>query len=117
MAVALMLAATACASNPPAPVAELQAAQQAIAAAERDEAGQFAPGELGEARTRLASANLAVKNENMTSAERLALQSRASAEYASAKTASIKAAAVNADMVRTNAALVDEMNRKAGAAR
>jgi hypothetical protein len=117
IAASLILAVSACASNPPVPTASLQAAQQAIAVADRAEAGQFAPGELGDARTRLASANQAVESKNMTSAERLALQSRAAAELATAKTAAVKAVAVNADMVRSNAALTEEMNRNAGAAR
>jgi hypothetical protein len=54
----LLLAA--CASTPPAPTANLQAAQQAIAAAERSEAARYAPGELSEAHTKLALADTAV---------------------------------------------------------
>jgi outer membrane protein OmpA-like peptidoglycan-associated protein len=41
-----------CASTPPAPAASLQAAKQAISNAEGAEAGRYAAGELGEARTR-----------------------------------------------------------------
>jgi Domain of unknown function (DUF4398) len=115
LAASLPFMGVACASTPPAPTAALQAAQQAIVVAEREQAGQFAPGELGDARARLASANKAVETKNMVVAERLALQSRAAAELSTAKTASIKAAAINADMVRSNAILVEEMNRKAGA--
>ncbi len=114
LAASLPFTGVACASTP-APSAALQAAQQAIVVAEREQAEQYAPGELGDARARLASANKAVESKNMAAAERLALQSRAAAELSTAKTASIKAAAVNADMVHSNAVLVEEMNRKAGA--
>ena len=114
-AASLLIMASACASAPPAPTAELLAAQQAIVVAESNEASQFAPGELGDAQARLVSANAAAKKEDMADAERLALQSRAAAELATAKSASVKAAKVNADMVHGNATLVEEMNRKTGA--
>jgi outer membrane protein OmpA-like peptidoglycan-associated protein len=74
----LMLAA--CASTPPAPTASLQAAQLAISNAERADASRYAGGELGEARTKLASADTAVKEQRMTMAERFAEESRAEAE-------------------------------------
>src|ERR1700738_4255122 len=108
----LLLAA--CASTPPAPTANLQAAQQAIAAAERSEAARYAPGELSEAHTRLASADTAVTERKMVVAEHFADQSRAEAELASAKTSAAKAHAVNAEMKRSNGTLVDEMKRGAG---
>ena len=63
LAGALMIAA--CASTPPAPTAQLQAAQQAIATAERADAGRHAAVELGEARTKLAAADAAVREEKM----------------------------------------------------
>jgi hypothetical protein len=111
---AIITLGAACASTPPAPQASLQAAQQAIATAERDDAGHSAPGDLGDARSKLAAANVAVTNEQMTSAHRLALESRAAAELASAKSASVKALAVNAGMNSSNAALTDELNRNVG---
>ncbi len=40
-----------CASSPPAPTASIQAARQAIASAERAEAGRFAAGDLGAKRS------------------------------------------------------------------
>jgi hypothetical protein len=61
-----MLAA--CASTPP-PTASLQAAQAAISNAERADASRYAAGELGEARTKLASADTAVREERMIAAE------------------------------------------------
>ncbi len=116
-AVAFVALSAACASTPPAPDASLQAAEQSITAAERLDAGHSAPGELGEARSKLAAAKVAVEAGRMASAERLALQSRAAAELASAKTASAKALAVNAEMKSSNAAMLDELNRNTGAAR
>ena len=109
---ALMLAA--CASTP-APTASLQAAQQAIATAERAEAGNFAAGELAEARAKLASADTAVKEEEMVMAERFADESRANAELASAKTSAAKAKAVNDEMKLSTGTLIEEMERSSGA--
>ena len=107
----LMLAA--CASTPP-PTASLQAAQLAISNAERTDASRYAPGELGEARTKLASADTAVKEQRMIIAERFAEESRAEAELASAKTADVKAKAVNHEMTRSTDTLVEEMQRSSG---
>src|SRR6202047_3852028 len=108
----LMLAA--CASTPPAPTASLQAAQLAISNAERTDASRYAPGELSEARTRLASADTAVREQRMIMAERFAEESRAEAELASAKTADVKAKAVNHEMTRSTDTLVEEMQRSSG---
>ena len=108
----LMLAA--CASTPPAPTASLQAAQLAISNAERTDASRYAPGELSEARTKLASADTAVKEQRMIMAERFAEESRAEAEFASAKTADVKANAVNHEMTRSTDTLVEEMQRSSG---
>jgi len=108
-----VLLSAACASTP-APVAHLQAAQQAIAAAERGEAARYAPGELSEAHTRLAMADTAVTERKMLVAEHYADQSRAEAELASARTSAAKANAVNEEMRRSNGTLVDEMQRNSG---
>jgi hypothetical protein len=112
LAAVLLLAG--CASTPPVPTANLQAAQQAIAAAERSEAARYAPGELSEAHTRLALADTAVSEKKMVVAEHFADQSRAEAELASAKTSAVKANAVNDDMKRSNGTLIDEMKRGSG---
>src|SRR5579872_957202 len=116
MALGLMgvLLLAACASTPPAPTANLQAAQQAIAAAERGEAARYAPGELSEAHTKLALADTAITERKMVAAEHFADQSRAEAELASAKTSAAKANAVNDEMKRSNGTLVDEMKRNSG---
>ena len=108
----LLLAA--CASPPP-PTASLKLAQQAIATAEQNEAGRYAPGELAESRTELAAANTAVSDKQMVTAKQLAEESTAAAEFASAKTADAKANAVNDEMKRSTATLVQEMQRNAGA--
>lgn len=104
----------ACASTPPAPTSQLQAAQLAISNAERTDAGRYAAAELGEARAKLASAHAAVLEESMVAAARLAEQSRVEAELASAKTAEAKAAAVNEQMKHSTGTLIDEMQRNTG---
>jgi diphthamide biosynthesis methyltransferase len=107
----LMLGA--CASVPP-PTASLQAAHQAISDADRAEAGRYASAELGEARTKLTSANDAVAEKKMMVAERLAVESRAEAELASAKTANVKANSVNDEMKHSTSTLIEEMQRHSG---
>ncbi|MFL6605653.1 MAG: DUF4398 domain-containing protein [Steroidobacteraceae bacterium] len=104
----------ACASTPPAPLANVQAAQQAIATAERGEAARYAPGELGEAHAKLTLADSAITERKMVIAEHFADQSRAEAELASAKASAVKAGAVNEEMKRSNGTLVDEMKRGSG---
>ena len=113
---ALLLVAS-CASTPPEPVAALQAAEQEISNAEKADAGRYAAAELAEARTKLASANAAVKEEKMIAAERLAEQSRAEAELAAARSEAVKAATVNEEMKRGNEAVVEETERNSGAPR
>ena len=105
---------TACASTPPAPTANLQAAQQAIAAAERGEAARYAPAELSESHTQLTLADSAVTERKMVLAEHFADQSRAEAELASAKTSAAKANSVNDEMKRSNGTLAEEMKRTSG---
>jgi uncharacterized lipoprotein YbaY len=103
-----------CASAPPAPTARLQAAQQAIASAERTEAGRYAAGDLAAARTKLASADTAVSEKRMILAAQLADESRAEAELVLAKTSVSKANAVNDEMKRSTGTLVEEMKRSTG---
>ena len=103
-----------CATAPPVPTANLQAAQQAIANAERIEAGQYAASELSAARSRLASADAAASEKKMILAQQYADESRAEAELASAKTAEAKASEVNNEMKRSTGALVEEMKRGTG---
>jgi len=114
---AILLFTAACASTPPIPSASLQAAQQSIANAERVEAGTHAAADLSEARDKLSAAQRAVERKEMLVAQRLADEAHAEAELAVAKTGVAKANAVNADMERSNAALVEEMQRKTGDSR
>lgn len=114
LAVAGVLMFAACASTPPAPTSQLQAARLAISNAERTDAGRYAAAEMGEARTKLASANAAVLEERMVAASQLAEQSRVEAELALARTAAAKAAAVNEQMKRSTGTLIDEMQRNMG---
>src|ERR1700733_11525207 len=93
-----IMALTACASAPPAPTVSLQAAQQAIVTAEQADAGHFASGELGEARSELTSANTAVADQHMVVAEGLADESRTEAQLAFARTTDLKAQAGNEEM-------------------
>jgi hypothetical protein len=109
---AVLLAA--CASTPPAPTESLLAARTAIATAEKANAGRYAAQELGAAREKLTAANSAVEMKNMSGAQRLAEQSRVSADLAAAKTERAKATAVNDEMKKSNDALVEEMQRKTG---
>src|SRR5688572_26416663 len=102
-----------CATIPP-PAENLRAAQQAIANAERVEAGRYAAADLSSARTKLSSADTAVTEKKMTLAQQFADESRAEAELASAKTSVIKANAVNDEMKRSTGSLVEEMKRSSG---
>jgi hypothetical protein len=107
---ASVLIVAACASTPP-PTANLTAARSAITDAEKADAGHYAAPELGEARDKLRAADHAVEEKRMDGALRLA-----DAELASAKTGEAKGAAVNLEMQQSNQALVEEMQRKSGAA-
>jgi hypothetical protein len=99
---------------PPETPASVRAAQEAIANAERVEAGQYASGELSAARSQLASAQAAVNEKKIVLANRFADESRAEAELASAKTAKAKASVVNNEMKRSTSELVEEMKRGTG---
>jgi hypothetical protein len=107
-----MLLLAACASAPTPPTESLNAARSAIDNAEQAEARQYAGAELEEARTRLTMAEEAVKAEQMTRAEQLALQSRVAAELATARTEAAKAEAINREMGRATDALDEEMRRQ-----
>lgn len=114
---AILIFATACASAPPIPALSLQAAQQSIDNAERVEAGTHAAVELGEARAKLSAAQRAVDEKKMLLAQRLADEAHAEGELAVARAGLAKANAVNADLERSNAMLVEEMQRKTGDSR
>jgi hypothetical protein len=111
---ALLLFSSAAFAGKPAPTTNLQAAQQAIANAERVDAATHAGVELGEARGKLSAAQRAVEQKEMIVAQQFADEARAEAELAAAKSGAVKALAVNEDIKRSTATLVDEMQRKSG---
>lgn len=112
LAGALLLAA--CASTP-APEVALSEARQAIEVADRAHVDDASSPELAEARTRLASANQAVREQRMVEAKRLAQESRVDAQLAFARSDAQKNQAVNDEMLRSTDTLSDEMQRNAGA--
>jgi len=114
---ALLLFAGAAMAAPPIPATNLQAAQQAIANAERVDAATHAGVELGEARGKLSAAQRAVEEKDMVVAQQFADEARAEAELAAAKAGAAKALAVNEDIKRSTATLVEEMQRKSGDSR
>ncbi len=104
----------ACASTPQPPTQALQAAESAIANAERARVADYASAELTQAREKLASARAATRNEQMVQAEYLAVESRVHADLAFAQAEEIKAKAVNDEMQRSIDTLRSEMNRARG---
>jgi hypothetical protein len=114
---ALLMFAGAANAAPPIPATNLQAAQLAIANAERVDAATHAGVELGEARGKLSAAQRAVEEKKMVVAQQFADEARAEAELAAAKTGAVKALAVNEDIKRATATLVEEMQRKSGDSR
>ncbi len=114
-AVVVLALLAACASTPPPPTVRLTAARTAIGDAEKADAGRYASPELTEARGKLVEANAAVGQDHMEAAGRLADQSRVEADLAMSKTSEAKAVMVNDEMVRSNAAIVEEMQHKSGA--
>jgi hypothetical protein len=111
---ALLLFAGAAIAAPPIPATNLQAAQLAIANAERVDAATHAGVELGEARGKLAAAQTAVQQKKMVVAQQYADEARAEAELAAAKAGAVKALAANEDIKRGTATLIEEMQRKSG---
>lgn len=113
-AVAGLLMLGACASAPQPPTADLQAAELAIANAERARVADYASAELSEAREKLTAARSAVQEEQMSRAQRLAQQARVDAELASARAEVAKAKVVNEQMQKGTDTLKQEMQRSTG---
>jgi len=113
-AVAGLLLLGACASAPQPPTADLQAAEMAIANAERARVADYASVELSEARDKLTAARSAVQEEQMSRAQRLAQQARVDAELASARAEVAKARVVNEQMQKGTDTLKQEMQRTTG---
>lgn len=111
-AVILMLAS--CASTEVPPTKEINSAEQAIRDAEQARVTDYALPELQEARSKLSAARVAVTEEKLITAKRLAQQSSIYVELAFAKAELQKAQAVNADMEKNINVLKQEMNRNTG---
>lgn len=113
-AVTGLLLLGACASAPQPPTADLQAAELAIANAERARVADYASVELSEARDKLTAARSAVQQEQMSRAQRLAQQARVDAELATARAEVAKARVVNEQMQKGTDTLKQEMQRTTG---
>lgn len=107
-------ALAACAAQPLPPTAALLAADQAIATADKARVADSSSPELSAAREKIAAARSAVQAEEMVAAQRLAEQSRLSAELALARIEANKAATVNTEMMKSNDSLNQEMQRNTG---
>ncbi len=111
------LAAAACASLPPPPNDAFQAAEIAIANADKDRAADYAPLEMRLAHEKLAAAR-AVPHEpdeqSVMQSRRLADEARADADLASAKARLAKAEAVNQELQKNNGTLRQEVQRGSG---
>jgi hypothetical protein len=96
-----------------------QAADIAIANAEKEQASDFAPNELIAARDKMTSARTAVakdpREKDIVRARRLAEAARSDAEFASARARDARAQAVNADLQKNNQTLREELQRQSGA--
>lgn len=115
LAAAGLLALAGCATPPEPPTEELQAAESAISNAEQARVADYASAELSTARDKLARANTAARNDEMVTAEYLAIESRTHAEVALARAEELKAKAVNDDMRKSIDTLKEEMKRATGA--
>lgn len=109
-----LLLLSGCASTPQQPTSDLQAAEQAIASAERARVSDYASVELSDARDKLSAARSAVQEEKMVKAQRLAQQAKADAELASARAEVARARVVNEQMQKGTDTLKQEMQRKTG---
>lgn len=110
-----LLALAGCASAPKPPTEALQAAELAIASAEKARVADNASPELGTARENLSAARVAVEQQQMDLARQLAEQSQANAQLASAKAEAAKAKLVNDEMQKGTTTLKQEMQRNPGA--
>ncbi len=114
MASLLAVAMASCASTPEPPTEALQAAQLAIESAEQARVADYAASELGAAREALAEARVAVQDEEMVRARRLAERSRASAELATARASEARNREINGELQKTIDALEQELQRNSG---
>ncbi len=116
-----LLASVGCASVSRAPTDAFQAADIAIANAEKESASEFAPTEMISARNKIAAARTAVQKSqreaDVMRARQLAEEARSDAEFASARARDGRAQAVNADLQKNNDTLREELQRTSGGMR
>tara|TARA_R110001606_G_scaffold52355_1_gene129856 strand:- start:6678 stop:7094 length:417 start_codon:yes stop_codon:yes gene_type:complete len=114
--VAVVVLLTACSNNPqPKMYGALQAAETAIADADRNGVNGYPSPELVEARNKLQQARAAIEMEQMPLAVYLAQESQVDAELASAKATLIKEQQVNDEIKEGIEVLKQEMDRNMGA--
>ncbi|WP_421851821.1 DUF4398 domain-containing protein [Marinomonas sp.] len=114
--VAMVVLLAACSHDPqPQMYSALQAAETAIADADRNGVNGYPSPELVEARNKLQQARVALEKEEMPLAMFLAQESEVDAELASAKSTLIKEQQVNAEIEKGIDALKQEMDRNVGA--
>ncbi|MBU1295346.1 MAG: DUF4398 domain-containing protein [Gammaproteobacteria bacterium] len=114
--VAVVVLLTACSNNPqPKMYGALQAAETAIADADRNGVNGYPSPELVEARNKLQQARAAIEMEQMPLAVYLAQESQVNAELASAKATLIKEQQVNDEIKEGIEVLKQEMDRNMGA--
>ena len=111
-----LFALAACASTPQTANQQIQAAEQAIASAERTHVADYASPALGEAREKLAAARSAADTKKIVTAQRLADEATADAQLASAQAAVARARVVNDEMLKGTDTLKQEMQRNTGEA-
>jgi hypothetical protein len=109
-----ILTLVACASTPPPPDQEIQAADLAISRAEQARVANYAALELDQARSKVAAARVAVQEEDMILARQLAEESLVSAELASARAEMLSAQEINEDMQASIDTLKQEILRNTG---
>lgn len=115
LAALALLSLAACASTPPAPLQELQAAELAITSAEQAGVADYSAPQLNQAREKLARARTAVQREEMVLAARYAEESKVEADLASANAGMLKAKAINEEMQDSIDTLKQELQRNSGA--
>ncbi len=109
----VMLLLGACASPGAPPVAELTTARTSIVQAESAGAVQLAPVEMLSARGKLAQAEAAARTEKYAQARNLATEATVDAELAERKSRAVKATKAVEELALGNAALEEEIARKA----
>lgn len=114
------LSLSACASSPEPPTDAFQAADIAIANAEKEQAAQFAPVEMKSAHEKISAARAEVADDpgrdEVMAARWMAEEARVDAELASAQARLGRAEAVNAELQKNLDTLTQELQRAPGGA-